>query len=130
MKSSLSYLKYKKRKKIRTIYTIRAIPSRLNTGRSLYFNSRTYLNFQDIKSTQPMPFFTPEDLVLYLYKETSPQQTLAIEEAKQTDWALREKLNVIEASIQKLENIKVSPRTEIILDILNYAKMNTAKEVL
>ena len=77
-----------------------------------------------------MPFFTPEELVLYLYKETSPQQTLAIQEAKQTDWALREKLNVIEASIERLENITVSPRTEIILDILNYAKLNTAKEVL
>ena len=77
-----------------------------------------------------MPFYTPEDLVLYLYKETSPQQTIAIEETAQTDWALREKINVIKASIEKLENITVSPRVEIVLNILNYAKANTAKEAL
>ena len=77
-----------------------------------------------------MPFFSPEDLVLYLYKETSPQQTLVIEEAAQTDWALREKIDVIKASIEKLENITVSPRVEIVLDILNYSKVTTAKEVL
>ena len=77
-----------------------------------------------------MPFYTPEDLVLYLYKETSPLQTIAIEETAQTDWALREKINVIKASIEKLENITVSPRVEIVLNILNYAKANTAKEAL
>lgn len=76
-----------------------------------------------------MPVFTPEDLLLYLYKETSPQQTAAIEEAMKKDWTLREKLSVLQASIRSLEKINVSPRTETILRILNYAKEKTAEEV-
>jgi hypothetical protein len=76
-----------------------------------------------------MPVFTPEDLLLYLYKETSPQQTAAIETALKKDWVLREKLAVLNASIQSLEKIKISPRTETILNILNYANEKTAEEV-
>ncbi len=76
-----------------------------------------------------MPFFTPEELVLYLYQETSPEQTAAIEEALKKDWTLREKLNVIKTSIQRLDKIKVSPRTEVILNVLNYAREKSAEEV-
>jgi hypothetical protein len=76
-----------------------------------------------------MPVFTPEELVLYLYQETSPEQTAAIEEALKKDWALREKLNVIKTSIQRLDRIKISPRTEVILNVLNYARENSAEEV-
>jgi hypothetical protein len=77
-----------------------------------------------------MPFFTPEELVLYLYQETSPEQTAAIEETLKKDWALREKLSVIKISIQKLDKIKVSPRTEVILNVLNYAREKSPEEVL
>ena len=76
-----------------------------------------------------MPFYTPEDLVLYLYEETSPQQTDTIEKAMNEDWALREKLAVIESSIQRLDKIKVAPRTEVVLNILKYAREKTAEEV-
>jgi len=76
-----------------------------------------------------MPFFTPEELVLYLYQETSPEQSAAIEEALKKDWALREKLNVIKTSIQRLDKINVSPRTEVILNVLNYARENSIEEV-
>jgi len=69
-----------------------------------------------------MTNFTPEDLLLYLYKETSAEQTEAIEKALQTDWTLREKLNVLKASMQRLDKITVSPRTEVVLNVLNYAK--------
>lgn len=76
-----------------------------------------------------MPVFTPEDLVLYLYEETSPQQTAAIEKAQKEDWTLREKLSVIKASIQKLEKIKMAPQTEVILKILNYARDKNVEAV-
>lgn len=76
-----------------------------------------------------MPVFTPEELVLYLYQETSPEQTAAIEEALKKDWTLREKIEVLKSSIQRLEKIKVSPRTEVILQVLNYARENTIEEV-
>ena len=66
--------------------------------------------------------FSPEDLLLYLYKETSPETTAAIEHALQQDWTLREKLSVLKASQERLNAIKESPRTEVILNILRYAE--------
>ena len=65
--------------------------------------------------------YSPEDLLLYLYKETSPQATSYIEEALKNDWTLREKLEVLKKSMERLDSIKVSPRTEVILSVLKYA---------
>ncbi len=65
--------------------------------------------------------FTPEDLLLYLYKETDPKTTADIETALEQDWTLREKLSVMKTSMQRLDSIKVSPRTEVVLNILKYA---------
>ena len=76
-----------------------------------------------------MTTFTPEDLLLYLYKETSEKQTTAIEDALKQDWTLREKLAVLKISLERLDGIKKSPRTRIGLNILNYARKN-AKEVV
>lgn len=76
-----------------------------------------------------MTNFTPEDLLLYLYKETSAEQTTAIEEALKKDWTLREKLNVLKASMQRLDKILVTPRTEVILNVLNHAREQAAQEV-
>lgn len=66
--------------------------------------------------------FTPEDLLLYLYKETTSQATTAIEKALQEDWTLREKLAVLKTSMERLNSITVSPRTEIILNVLRHAR--------
>jgi hypothetical protein len=76
-----------------------------------------------------MTNFTPEDILLYLYKETSAEQTDAIEKALQNDWTLREKFNVLKASMQRLDKITVSPRTEVVLNVLNYAREQAAEEV-
>ena len=70
--------------------------------------------------------FTPEDLLLYLYKECSPQETAAIENALQKDWTLREKLAILQASMQRLDKIKQSPRIEVVLNVLNYARETQA----
>ena len=69
-----------------------------------------------------MTNFTPEDLLLYLYKETPAKKTAAIETALQTDWTLREKLNVLKASMERLDKITLSPRTEVVLNVLNHAR--------
>lgn len=66
--------------------------------------------------------FTPEDLLLYLYKETDATTTAAIETALEKDWTLREKLSVLKASMARLDAIKETPRTEVVLNILNYAR--------
>ena len=69
-----------------------------------------------------MANFTPEDLLLYLYKETSDEQTTAIENALKQDWTLREKLAVLKTSLERLNGIKKSPSTRAILNVLNYAR--------
>jgi hypothetical protein len=69
-----------------------------------------------------MANFTPEDLLLYLFKESSAEQTIAIENALKKDWTLREKLVVLKTSLERLDGIKKSPRTRIVLNVLNYAR--------
>jgi hypothetical protein len=66
--------------------------------------------------------FTPEDLLLYLYNETSPAQTAAIKAALETDWSLREKFETLTASQKELSVIKLSPGRKTIDNILNYAE--------
>lgn len=67
--------------------------------------------------------YTPEDLICYLYKETTPEQTAAIELALQTDWTLREKMIVLKASFERLNTLIETPRTEIVLNVLKYAAL-------
>ena len=76
-----------------------------------------------------MTLFTPEDLLLYLYKESSPELTVAIETAIKEDWMLREKLQVIQSSAEGLEKVTVSPRAEVILKVMNYARETAAESV-
>jgi hypothetical protein len=66
--------------------------------------------------------FTPEDLLRYLYKETSPEMNASIEAALAEDWTLREKLEVLKDSARNLDRIVESPRTEVIMNILQYAR--------
>ena len=66
--------------------------------------------------------YSPEDLILFLYKETSPEATIAIEKALQEDWTLREKLSVLKTSMERLNSITIAPRTEIILNVLRHAR--------
>ena len=68
-----------------------------------------------------MHSYSPEDLLLYLYKETSPEMTAGIDEALKIDWTLREKLAVMKTSMERLNSIAISPRTEVILNVLKYA---------
>ena len=67
-----------------------------------------------------MTKFTPEDLVQYLYKETSVQKTAAIQAALNTDWNLRESFEQIAAGQKNLEEIKLSPRDEAVNKILQH----------
>lgn len=64
---------------------------------------------------------TPEDLLLYLYKESSPELTATVEEALQQDWTIREKIAVMKTAMERLDNLTVSPRTEAVLNVLKYA---------
>ena len=65
--------------------------------------------------------YTPEDLIQYLYKETTPEETAAIEKALAEDWTLKEKIEVIKKAAHRLGKMRFSPRTETVLNILHYA---------
>ncbi len=71
--------------------------------------------------------FTPEDLVQYLYKETSQEKSTAITAALETDWSLREMYNVIVSAQKRLEAFELSPREEAVNRILRYAEKTTAE---
>ena len=64
--------------------------------------------------------FTPEDLLQYLYNETSPSQTAEIKAALESDWSLREKFEVITSAQKRLEALKMSPSQQTIDKIINY----------
>jgi hypothetical protein len=71
--------------------------------------------------------FTPEDLLQYLYHETSPTKTAEIKAALETDWSLREKFEVITSAQKRLEALKMSPSQQTIDNILNYAEKAIAE---
>lgn len=71
--------------------------------------------------------FTPEDLLQYLYKETSPTKTAEIKAALETDWSLREKFEVITSAQSRLETLKMTPSQQTIDNILNYAEKAVAE---
>lgn len=73
--------------------------------------------------------FTPEDLLLYLYKEMSPEQTAVLEAELKANWTLREKLAVMKTAMERLNNITVTPRTETVLNVLRYAQEAGAVKV-
>jgi hypothetical protein len=64
--------------------------------------------------------FTPEDLVQYLYKETSEQKIAEIRVALETDWNLRESFEQISSGQKNLEEINLSPREEAVNKILSH----------
>ncbi len=67
--------------------------------------------------------FTSEDLIQYLYKETSTEKTAAITNALKSDWSLRETMDILTASYKELNSIKMlSPRKQTLENIFNYAE--------
>ena len=70
-----------------------------------------------------MEKFKQEDLIQYLYKETSTELSFAIELALQNDWELQDEVKTLVRTIKQLNVLKMrSPRQSTINAILNYAK--------
>ena len=69
-----------------------------------------------------MPNFTTEDLLVYMYNETDPQQLTEIESALTNDWALKQKYQVLIEAQERLSQTKLrSPRQHTVDVILKYA---------
>jgi len=69
-----------------------------------------------------MHSFTQEDLVQYLYNETSPEKSAVLKAALETDWILREKFEAISSTVNSLEKLTLSPRKIAVDNILKYAE--------
>ena len=69
-----------------------------------------------------MPKITTEELIQYLYQESSKDQSMAIEKALQTDWELKDELEILKSSMQSLDKMVKSPRSQSVDAILNYAR--------
>jgi hypothetical protein len=63
-----------------------------------------------------------------LYREASPETTAAIDAALLEDWTLREKLEVLKASAENLDKLIESPRMEVVLKVLDYARNGAVAE--
>jgi len=102
--------------------TITPKSPRLRTG---HFTGHVFLDINGSLMTK----FTPEELLQYLYAENSPAQHNAIKKALEEDWTLREKIAVLSASMERLDAIRESPRTEVVLNVLNYARMKSGEVI-
>ena len=74
-----------------------------------------------------MDIFTPENMIRFLYKETSAEETAAMQLALDTNWMLREKFEILKNATEGLNTIHHSPRPSVIQTLLNYAGIS--KEV-
>lgn len=69
-----------------------------------------------------MQRFTTEDLLQFLYNETSIEKKAAIKAALETDWNLREEYELLSATKSQLKSVSYSPSQKILDNILNYAE--------
>lgn len=72
--------------------------------------------------------YTTEDLLLYLYQETSEKESENIKVALENDWDLKEKYDVLKNSLLALDKMIESPRPEAIKAILSYAGVHLPVE--
>ena len=66
--------------------------------------------------------FTQNDLIRYIYKETSVTETLAIQEAMDIDFELYTQYQELFHTYQQLPKAKFSPSTSIIQNILQHSQ--------
>ena len=71
--------------------------------------------------------FTPEDLVQYVYHETSLQKSADIRAALENDWTLREMYQTIIEAKRELEPVNLSPRQEALNKVLKYAEKTVSE---
>ena len=63
---------------------------------------------------------TPEELIQYLYNESSDERAVAIKNALDTDWDLREAYEKLLITYKSLNDTSFSPRAEVVNKILEY----------
>lgn len=66
--------------------------------------------------------FTPDDLLRYLYEDTSVEEKREIEKALQNDIKLQLELEQLRTDIEMLDDLQLSPSDECINHIMDYAR--------
>ncbi len=74
--------------------------------------------------------YTQKDLLLFIYNETSAEETAKIKAALETDWELREEYQTLLSAQKELEPISLAPDEKILENILQYAEKSVAEEVI
>ncbi len=71
--------------------------------------------------------FTPDDLLRYLYEDTSSEETKEIEKALQNDISLQAEFEQLQSDMGLLNEVSYEPSERCISHIMDYARaMNLA----
>lgn len=74
-----------------------------------------------------MTEITQEDLLRYIYSETSSQKTAAIEDALKKDFKLKESLDQLKTMHNTLDSMKETPSDDVMQRIFKYAASKQGK---
>lgn len=66
--------------------------------------------------------FTQDDLVRYIYQETTPEESIEIETALIFDEQLSEAYNSLNGTVESLNAVKLKPSESTVDKILSYSK--------
>ena len=72
--------------------------------------------------------FTPNQLVQYLYRETSISDTFAIEETLSKDVSTREEFELLSKAYRQLPKVKFSPSERAVQNILRHSERTALTE--
>ena len=71
--------------------------------------------------------FTPDDLLRYLYEDTSVEETQEIEKALQNDASLQEEFELLQSDLGLLNELSFEPSEKCINHIMDYARAMNLK---
>jgi anti-sigma factor RsiW len=74
--------------------------------------------------------YTPEDLILYFYGEMPADEAAILEARLKEDWTLREKMAVFQMTSRRLNQSLISPGTDVINRIMDYARASCGEQAL
>ncbi len=69
--------------------------------------------------------YTSEDLLRFIYKETSAKESIDMAAALEKDYRLKEEYNMLKESISILPKVTFSPSRNSLKRILNYSATTT-----
>lgn len=72
--------------------------------------------------------FTPNQLVQYLYRETSISDTFAIEETLSEDVSTREEFELLSKAYRQLPKVKFNPSDQAVQNILRHSERTALTE--